>query len=160
MRSASASTRLSGSPSPASQRLTSPGTYSLASAPSKHTCAMLTRSSTSTPSSSSPDEQLNSASETDRNGASPARRRRRQANNDAEVRTDQHPETSICHYRWLSDQGAHQTHSRQGTFLRRSARLWFGARFDRLGCLRLALVIARAAAGAARPGLSPAGRCP
>ena len=48
---------------------------------------------------------------------------------------------------------------RYGTFLKRSARLWLGARFDRLGCLWLALVIARPAAGAARPGLSPAGRC-
>jgi hypothetical protein len=75
-------------------RLTSPGTCSLASAPSKHTCATLTPSSTSTPSSSSPGEQLNSASETDRKGASPTRRRPRQANNDEEVRTDQHPEHS------------------------------------------------------------------
>src|ERR1700722_4799675 len=63
MHLAAASTRLSGSPSLASQRLTSPGTCSSANAPSKHTCATLTRNSTSTPNSSSPGERPSSASE-------------------------------------------------------------------------------------------------
>ena len=46
MRSAAASTRLSGSPSLASQRRTSPGICFSANAPSKRTCATLTRNST------------------------------------------------------------------------------------------------------------------